>query len=145
MPEESLLKEGHVLDEFTIYEFRIGSPDIEAIEAFGIILQRLSTKAEKKKEYSTIFSNVAGVLKYPEVWVIFSAGLRKSVDECKKIPQKKLLEIYPKILEVNKHFFAETPEMVGRLHAVLLPEATIEMIKSALSQAKESNSSKTTS
>ena len=146
MPDKSLLKEGHVFDEFTIYEFRIGSPDIDAIEAFGIILQRLSQKAKKKKkEYSTIFSNVAGVLKYAEVWIIFSAGLRMSVEECKKIPQKKLLEIYPRILEVNKHFFAETPEMVGRLHAVLIPKMTEEMIKSASSQAKESSSSKTTS
>lgn len=145
MPDKSLLKEGHVFEEFTIYEFRIGSPDIDAIEAFGTILQRLSQKAKKKKEYSTVFSNVAGVLKYAEVWVIFSAGLRKSVEECKKIPQKKLLEIYPRILEVNKHFFAETPEMVGRLHAVLIPKMTEEMIKSALSRAKESSSSKTTS
>lgn len=145
MPDKSLLKEGHVFEEFTIYEFRIGSPDIDAIEAFGTILQRLSQKAKKKKEYSTVFSNVAGVLKYAEVWIIFSAGLRMSVEKCKKIPQKKLLEIYPKILEINKHFFAETPEMVGRIHAVLIPKMAEEMIESALSQAKESSSSKTTS
>lgn len=145
MPDKSLLKEGYVFDEFTIYEFRIGSPDINAIEAFGIILQRLSQKAKKTKEYSSIFSNVAGVLKYAEVWIIFSAGLRMSIEECKKIPTKKLLEIYPKILEVNKHFFAETPEMVGRLHAVLIPKISEEMLESALSQAKESSSSKTTS
>jgi len=124
MPESGMLKEAHVLDEFLIYEFRIGTPDVDAVEAFGNILQKLSEKAKDKKGYDAVYSNVAGMLKYPEIWIIFSAGLRTSVEECKKIPDKKLLKIYPKIMEVNKHFFAETPEMIVRINAVLISEMT---------------------
>jgi len=148
MEEKGSLKEGKVFGEEIIYEFRIGSPDIEAIEAFGKLLQHTSEN-EKKKGYEVVFSNIAAMLKYPEVWHIFSAGLRKPIEECKKIrPQKKLIKILPEILEVNKHFFSETPEMLGQIHRVMIPKVTKEeekMVRSILLREKESNSSKKTS
>lgn len=140
MEKRGLLREFVSFGEYRIYEFRIGTPDIEGVDALGAILRKAVEDGGDKKSYEAIFGNVASLLRYPEIWHVFSAGLRMSIEDCKKIKQQILIQIFPKILEVNKYFFSETPEMLGRIQAVLIPELSEgekKILKTMSSQQKE--------
>lgn len=124
MPD--LLKEGHVFGEYTVYEFRIGSPDIEATEAFRIALNKQIGKTQGMPPEDAVFANISGLLQYPEIWIVFSAGLRKPIEDCKKIPRGDLIDLLPEIIGVNRYFFVKIPTMVTKMYEILMPEKTPE-------------------
>lgn len=117
---KGIFVEGKVVGEFTIYEFRIGSPDMEAVEAYATIMGRLVDESTGDKGElnisELIMTTGAKILKQPEVWHILSAGLRKTVEDCKKIKHKKLVKLIAPILELNYDFFAEAPQIVGAIY-----------------------------
>lgn len=121
-PEKTLLEESEVVEGYEIFEWTLPEA-AKAMRAWGQLTKKAlgieEGKEIKIEELPSGLDLVAAFMDQDEVYTILAAGLRKSIEEAKKVPAKKVMILFSAILKLNWDFFVKVPQMMGK---ILLPE-----------------------
>lgn len=122
-PEKILLDESEIVEGYEIFEWTLPEA-AKAMRAYGNLAKKLfgEGKEIKEEDLSSSYDMLAGFMEAEEVYTIVAAGLRKSIEEAKEVPGKKVMVLFFAILKLNWDFFVKVPLMMGNFFAPVKTE-----------------------